>query len=140
MSTLPDIQLRSPFVNAQSTVKSHDVARGGVCCVCWRKVKKTNPNSGVFKVVSDNLSKLVRKFVFDGYSVQNTAHPTAICDTCRKTLTSLEKVSEYNMKRLSLKLDLNIIYLTYIFTYIYFRILKSPAASYPQGHFQTMIT
>ena len=74
--------------------RTHDEARAIVCCVCWLKVKQKqfNPKSGVTKIVSEKLSDLVKKFVYDGYSVQNTSHPTSMCVSCRLTLCSLEKV------------------------------------------------
>ena len=45
----------------------------------------------IVKVVSDRWSNLVRKFIYEGFSVQNNSHPTALCVTCRLTLSSMEK-------------------------------------------------
>ena len=73
------------------SARTHDESRAIVCCVCWKKVKQNQPK-GVVKVLTDRLSQLVRKFVYDGYSDQNTAHPTAMCGNCRLILCALDKV------------------------------------------------
>ena len=74
--------------------RTHDQARAIVCCACGRKVKKSNVH-----VLSEKFENLVRKFVFDGFSVHNTAHPTALCVTCRLALSDLEKVGLKTQKR-----------------------------------------
>ena len=71
--------------------RTHDQARSIICCVCGRKVK-VNTKGGTVNKVSLRLSNLVRKFVYDGYSEQNSAHPTAMCVTCRLGLFELDKV------------------------------------------------
>jgi ribosomal protein S26 len=81
----------------QETARTHDEARAIVCCVCGRKVKK-NKTGGTVKVVNEKLANLVRKFVFEGFSVSNTSHPTAICVTCRLALCAVEKVYSRNYK------------------------------------------
>ena len=70
---------------------THEQARAIICCVCGRKVKK-NKTGGTVAALSEKLSKLVRKFVFDGYTVHNTSYPTGMCVTCRLALSALEKV------------------------------------------------
>ena len=70
--------------------RTHDDARAAVCCVCAKKVK--DKNKGGRPVVNDRLENLVRQFVHTNYSVLNSAHPTAICGSCRVTLLSHEKV------------------------------------------------
>ena len=69
--------------------RSHDDSRAVVCCVCSKKVKKNQPS---MPVISEKFSNLVKKFVFDGYTIQNSLYPTALCGTCRLTLTAMEKV------------------------------------------------
>ena len=71
--------------------RTHEQARSMICCVCGRKVK-VNTKGGTVNKVSLRLSNLVRKFVYDGYSEQNSAHPTAMCVTCRLGLFELDKV------------------------------------------------
>ena len=75
----------------QDVARTHDEARGIVCCVCGRKPKK-NKTGGNINIVSEKWETLVRKFVFKNYSVNNTAHPTALCVTCRLALSDKEKV------------------------------------------------
>ena len=72
------------------SARTHDEARAIICCVCWRKVQQ-HKTSGVVKVVNEKLSNLVRQLVFNGYSVKNPSHPTAMCGNCRLTLCSLVK-------------------------------------------------
>ena len=69
--------------------RSHEECRAIVCCVCSRKVKQTPTSTGF---VSEKLSILVRKFVFEGYNTQNSLYPTAMCVSCRLTLSVLDKV------------------------------------------------
>ena len=73
------------------SARTHEQARAIICCVCGRKVRK-NKTGGTVTVVSEKLSNLVRKFVFDGFTVHNTTYPTAMCVTCRLALSALEKV------------------------------------------------
>ena len=82
MSTL------SKFGNKKSA-RTHDEARTCVCCVCAKKVKD---NTGGVKLLSEKLANLVRQFVHTSYSIYNSSHPTAMCGTCRVTLTVFEKV------------------------------------------------
>ena len=70
--------------------RTHDESRTIVCCVCSKKVKQ---DKHCIKVVSEKWSDLVRKFVFSGYSIHNPLHPTALCVTCRTTLSALDKVN-----------------------------------------------
>ena len=67
--------------------RSHDAARGSVCCVCAKKIKKSG-----MTVINKRLEDLVCQYVHKEYSVCNTAYPTAICGSCRVTLCSREKV------------------------------------------------
>ena len=55
--------------------------------------KKVKQDKHCIKVVSEKWSDLVRKFVFSGYSIHNPLHPTALCVTCRTTLSALDKVN-----------------------------------------------
>ena len=71
------------------SARSHDELRKIICCVCSKKVKQSKTS---IKVVSEKLSLLVRKYVFSEFSIHNTLHPTGICDSCRLTLTAMEKV------------------------------------------------
>ena len=70
--------------------RTHDESRTIICCVCSKKVKQ---DKHCIKVVSEKWSDLVRKFVFSGYSIHNPLHPTALCVTCRTTLSALDKVN-----------------------------------------------
>ena len=72
--------------------RTHDESRQLVCCVCSRKVNQANKRSGVTKILSEKMSDLVRKFVYDKYSVHNPLHPTALCGSCRLVLAAMEKV------------------------------------------------
>ena len=76
----------------QDIARTHDEARAVVCCVCGRKVKK-NKTGGTITFVSEKWEKLVRRFVYEGYSVQNTAYPTGLCVTCRLALSAAHKVT-----------------------------------------------
>ena len=69
--------------------RTHEESRAIVCCVCSKKVKQDKHS---IKIVSDKLSDLVRKFVFSGYSIHNPLHPTALCASCRLTLSAMDKV------------------------------------------------
>ena len=82
MSTL------SKFGNKKSA-RTHEEARGCMCCVCGKKLKD---NKGGVKLVSGKLADLVRQFVHKNYSIHNNSHPTAMCGTCRVTLSVFEKV------------------------------------------------
>ena len=44
------------------------------------------------KVIDEKLSSMIVKFVYSDFSISNSAHPTAICTTCRLALTAIEKV------------------------------------------------
>ena len=72
--------------------RSHDDSRQIVCCVCSQKVNQANKRSGATKVISETMSDLVRRFVWDRYSIANPLHPTALCGGCRLTLVAMEKV------------------------------------------------
>ena len=78
----------------QDTARTHDEARAVVCCVCGRKVKK-NKTGGTISFVSEKWEKLVRRFVYQDYSVHNNAHPTGLCVTCRLALSAADKVPFY---------------------------------------------
>ena len=82
------LQMSSPKFGKLKVQRSQ--CREIVCCVCAKKVKQNNKS---IKKVSDKLAGLVRKFVFDGYTIQDPWYPTAICDSCRLTLSALEKVN-----------------------------------------------
>ena len=74
------------------SARTHEQCRAIVCCCCGKKVK-VNKKDGTVNIVSEKMSCLVRKYVYEGYSEHNTAHPTAMCVTCRLALTDLGKVS-----------------------------------------------
>ena len=80
----------------KGSARTHDEARAVVCCVCGKKVKDKKGGVGF---VNDRLSNLVRQYVHQDYSVQNTSHPTAMCGSCRVTLGSYEKVIAFNNKK-----------------------------------------
>ena len=69
------------------SARNHEEARGAICCVCAKKV-----GTNGIKVISEKYADLVRKYIFSDYSVKTSCHPTAICGSCRQTLTSFEKV------------------------------------------------
>ena len=73
------------------SARTHEQSRAIVCCCCGKKVK-VNKKGGTVNIVSEKMSCLVRKYVYEGYSEHNTAHPTAMCVTCRLALTDLGKV------------------------------------------------
>ena len=75
----------------QDKARTHTEARAIICCVCGRKPKK-NKTGGNISVVSEKWETLVKRFVYKDYSVHNTAHPTALCVTCRLGLSDLDKV------------------------------------------------
>ena len=75
-----------PF-SKKETARTHSESRKVVCCVCARKVNEP------YRGITEKLELLIRKFVYNSYSVINESHPTGICSTCRVTLGSLEKVS-----------------------------------------------
>ena len=78
-----------PTFGKSKLPRTHDECRALVCCVCSKKVKKNQPS---MPVISEKYSNLVKKFVFDGYTTQNTLYPTALCGSCRLTLTAMDKV------------------------------------------------
>ena len=69
--------------------RSHEECRAIICSVCSKKVKQ---NRSSIRFVSEKQANLLRKFVFAGYNVNNTMYPTGICDSCRVTLTAIDKV------------------------------------------------
>ena len=69
--------------------RSHEESRANVCCICSKKVKQ---NRCSIQVVSEKIANLFRKFVFADYNVNNNMYPTGICDSCRVTLTAIDKV------------------------------------------------
>ena len=72
----------------KDSARTHEEARKVVCCACGRKAKK-----GGISCVSPRFESLVCQYVYENFSVQNTYHPTAMCTTCRITLTAFEKVA-----------------------------------------------
>ena len=75
------------FSKFASKARTHEQARGVICCVCGKKV-----GAGGVKCVSERLAKLVHQHVNSSFSIHNPAHPTAMCGTCRVTLCAWEKV------------------------------------------------
>ena len=71
--------------------RSHNEARENVCCSCGRKVKAQGSKKPT-KRIDEKTANLVRAYVFEGYSVSNPGHPTALCTTCRLALNAFEKV------------------------------------------------
>ena len=55
--------------------------------------------------VDDRFAALIVKHVFSGFSVNNDAHPTGLCVTCRLALVALEKVF-FNLIIVSLYLNI----------------------------------
>ena len=84
----------SKFVKKEAA-RTHEEARTSVCCACW---KKTGDRKEIVKVVGERWASLVRQNIFSEFSVINTAHPTALCVTCRLALSAIEKNPE-NPKR-----------------------------------------
>ena len=77
-----------PFTRPSHKARDHDGSLLVVCAACWRK------NKSVGKL-SDKLTALVRKHVFEEFYTKNNYHPKVICDGCRKTLSDIEKVMIY---------------------------------------------
>ena len=66
--------------------KTHEDARSGICCVCWRKSDKN------MRSVSKAIEDLVKKFVFENSSFSKESFPSSICGSCRICLNEIEKV------------------------------------------------
>ena len=78
--------------------KTHEENLASVCCVCGRK-------GGKFQNVSQKLAEKVVKQFQPSYNRQGGVHPTAICDTCRKACTEMEKKPEQTRHRVPNLLD-----------------------------------
>ena len=63
--------------------KSHEENLATVCCVCGRKGRQ-------FRNVTENLAQKVR-LLQPSYDRHGGLHPTAICSSCRKACTEMEK-------------------------------------------------
>ena len=81
------------YVNSKEP-RTHEQSRQLVCCCCGRKVKFSKDKKPI-TVIDEKLSGLIVKYVYSDFSISNSAHPTAICSTCRLTLTAMEKVIFY---------------------------------------------
>ena len=83
---------------------THDEARAYICCTCGKKV---NTKTGGVKAVSPKMANLVCQYVCASFSVQNTVHPTAMCGTCRLTLTAYDKVYYLDFFKFTFKPGVN---------------------------------
>lgn len=63
-----------------------------VCCCCARKVKFSKKHGSISRV-SERYAVLVRKHVWENFTVENPTYPTGLCDSCRLTLVAFEKVN-----------------------------------------------
>ena len=82
--------MNSKYVNIKES-RTHEQSRQSVCCCCGRKVKFSGDKKTI-RVIDEKLSSMIVKFVYSDFSISNSAHPTAICTTCRLALTAIEKV------------------------------------------------
>ena len=58
--------------------KSHDEFRASVCVGCHK--------SGVTTVVPSAKVKLIQDVIYNGFSLENSAVPYGLCNSCRNTL------------------------------------------------------
>lgn len=56
--------------------------RSHVCGVCWTSKKKR-------RSINDTVLRDIKDYLFEDYSLDNTALPTVICDPCRQRLIKL---------------------------------------------------
>ena len=68
-----------------------------MCCVCGRKGNK-------YRNVTDDLASKVQ-LIHPSYDRSGGIHPTAICSTCRKALSEIDKDPEQTRHRIPGKLD-----------------------------------
>ena len=61
----------------------HDRCRTKVCGVCFRKPKQ-------FNKISEYTLNLIRKYVYEAYSLDDQSLPIIICTSCTKTLTVID--------------------------------------------------
>ena len=66
-----------------SRAKIHDRSRTKVCGVCFRKPKQ-------FNKISEYTLNLIRKYVYEEYSLDDPSLPIIICTSCIKTVTVIE--------------------------------------------------
>ena len=65
--------------------KTHGDALKSVCACCWRK-------KGPMRDVLDKVSDQLKRFIYSEYNKESDIHPVVICDSCRVTLSYLDKV------------------------------------------------
>ena len=78
--------------------ETHESCRFKVCVLCYRKGSRS---------LSQNDVELIKEYVIDGYSVENSNFPAAICTTClfllhkkgNKQFVNLPLVADYDPKR-----------------------------------------
>ena len=80
-------QRKNKISDMPKSARTHDEARAVVCCCCGRKVTDG-------KGCSTKMAELVRQFAHKNFSVENLFHPTALCSTCRVSLSAFEKVRQ----------------------------------------------
>ena len=73
--------------------KSHDEFRASVCIGCHK--------SGVKTVVSPAKVKLVQDVIFNGFSLDYSAVPYGLCDSCRNLLNRGTYVPKFNYDELT---------------------------------------
>ena len=81
----------------QMPKKSHEENLATVCCVCGRKGRQ-------FQNVSENMAQKV-KILQPSYDRHGGVHPTAICSSCRKACTEMEKNPEQTRNKVPGLLD-----------------------------------
>ena len=78
---------KMPPVAKQKVARNHKESLESVCAACWRKSKS-------LRSVSERFSEYLCKFIFEGYSKTNGYHPTVICCSCQKALSTFANSTE----------------------------------------------
>ena len=67
---------------------THEESTRLVCAVCFRKKDSA-------RLVTGKLEQLIRKYVYEEYSVTNSEMPQVICNGCRITIQEVDLVSYF---------------------------------------------
>ena len=82
-----------PVIGRFSSAKTHSDCLNIICSICWRK-------KGSMRAVSDTVSDLIMKYVYEGYKRDGGVHPKVICDGCRKTWSDIHNNPDDSQRHL----------------------------------------
>ena len=73
--------LKNLHINTIKTIMAD--FKTAVCCVCW---EKKGSRSMFLLPVNDNISDLIRLYIYDWFDLDLDIHPSVICTNCQRNL------------------------------------------------------